>query len=124
MSLEVLLSEQSLLDALLDLLDVFKLGEAGDLLEPDALLQHRLLLQLHLPLSFQLSHTSRFLLPTNALLISKNLLGLHAEILQELSFPLDLVLLLEDLLAKTYLRKGYLVRITSEKRVLTLSWKW
>jgi hypothetical protein len=43
---KLLLSSQSLLEGIFDLLDVLQLGQAGDLLQADSLLEHRLLVLL------------------------------------------------------------------------------
>ena len=99
--LEIFLPPQCLFDALLNLLDVLQLREPRDLLEPYALLQHLLLLQLHLPLPFEFGGPRGLLLPPDALLVRQHLLGLHPQFLQQLGFTRDFILFLDDLLAET-----------------------
>lgn len=99
--LQIFLPPQCLLDALLNLLDVLQLREPRDLLEPYALLQHLLLLQLHLPLPFEFGGPRGLLLPPDALLVRQHLLSLHPQLLQQLGFTRDFILFLDDLLAET-----------------------
>jgi hypothetical protein len=51
------------------------------------------------------------------------LLGLHPQFLQQLGFTRDFILFLDDLLAETDLREGYLVWVTGEQRVLSMGGK-
>lgn len=72
--LEIFLPQQRLLNALLNLLNVFKLRQPRDLLQPYPLLEHLLLLHLHLPLPLELSRPCSLLLSADALLIRQHLL--------------------------------------------------
>jgi hypothetical protein len=112
--LEVFLPQQRLLNALLNLFDVFKFGQPRDLLQPYPLLEHLLLLHLHLPLPLELSRPCCLLLSADALLIRQHLLGFQTEFFEELGFTRDFVLFLDDFLSETDLRVGYLVGVTGE----------